>query len=76
MTCCCSDFPMPEEAAPFMHNTGVMDYFNRYIQHFGLDRYIRYNTEVVSVRQARDYSSTGRWDVRIRHKGGEQEEKE
>ncbi|EDV22235.1 uncharacterized protein TRIADDRAFT_50681 [Trichoplax adhaerens] len=60
---CFSDFPIPENFAPYMHNTSVMKYFDLYAQKFNLYEHIQFNTYVQQVKPASDYSETGRWDV-------------
>lgn len=60
---CFSDFPIPKDFAPFMHNTKVMEYFHLYAKHFDLNKYIRYQTKVTDIRKAGDYDDTGNWEV-------------
>jgi dimethylaniline monooxygenase (N-oxide forming) len=43
---CYSDFPIPKEYPPFLHNTQVYKYFHLYADTFGLKEYVRFNTEV------------------------------
>ena len=61
-----SDFPIPADFANYMHNTKVMEYFMLYAKQFDLLRHIKYRQEILSVTQADDYKSTGRWDLRIK----------
>jgi len=37
---------------------------------FGLEKYIRYNTEVLMVEQKEDFEDTGRWNITLRTKVG------
>ena len=60
---CFSDFPIPKEFAPFMHNSKVMDYFHLYASQFDLYKYIRFNTKVTDIRKAEDYNDTGNWEL-------------
>ncbi|EDV22234.1 uncharacterized protein TRIADDRAFT_29160 [Trichoplax adhaerens] len=60
---CFSDFPIPASYSPFMHNTGVIKYFEMYAEKFDLYKHIRYNTFVHQIKQASDYDQTGRWDI-------------
>ncbi len=48
-----------------MHNTKVQEYFNMYMDHFHLKKYIRFNTEILNVKQAHDFSVSGAWDVDV-----------
>uniref|UniRef100_G3RYN9 Flavin-containing monooxygenase n=1 Tax=Gorilla gorilla gorilla TaxID=9595 RepID=G3RYN9_GORGO len=60
---CFSDFPVPDHFPNYMHNSKLMDYFRTYATHFGLLNYIRFKTEVQSVRKHPDFSINGQWDV-------------
>ena len=46
---CYSDFPIPKEYPPFMHNKYVDKYFNLYADEFKLRDRIKFNTEVKHV---------------------------
>jgi len=43
---CYSDFPIPQEYPPCMHNKYVEKYFHLYADKFNLKKYIRFKTEV------------------------------
>ncbi|ESO96189.1 hypothetical protein LOTGIDRAFT_214741 [Lottia gigantea] len=60
---CYSDFPIPKEYPIFMHNRDVFAYFNQYADAFDLKKYIKFQTEVISVKKSDDFEKTGRWDV-------------
>ncbi|XP_019502413.1 PREDICTED: dimethylaniline monooxygenase [N-oxide-forming] 5-like [Hipposideros armiger] len=60
---CFSDFPIPDHFPNYMHNSKLMDYIRMYARHFGLLKYIRFQTKVLSVRKRPDFSFTGQWDV-------------
>lgn len=45
------DFPMPEEYPDYPSHQQVLDYFRSYARHFGLEQYIRFNTEVKRVEK-------------------------
>lgn len=64
---CFSDFPPAKEFPNFMNQKQVWTYFNQYKQHFGLDKHINFNTEVVSVKPADDFDQSGRWTVMTRN---------
>nr|KAG5710612.1 hypothetical protein BaRGS_013258 [Batillaria attramentaria] len=64
---CFSDFPPAKEFPNFMNQKQVWTYFNKYKQHFGLDKHINFNTEVLSVKPADDFDQSGRWTVRTRN---------
>ncbi|XP_077987008.1 flavin-containing monooxygenase 5-like [Glandiceps talaboti] len=61
---CFSDFPAPKEYPNFMHNTWVVKYFRLFANHFGLQKYVHFNTAIESVEPSSDYDTTGKWDVK------------
>ncbi|XP_050404855.1 flavin-containing monooxygenase 5 [Patella vulgata] len=63
---CYSDYPIPKEYPIFMHNTQVWEYFNQYATDFKLCQYIRFETEVLSVKRSDDFDETGRWDIQVK----------
>ncbi len=65
-----SDFPMPERYPMFPHHSHIIEYFEDYARHFGIDKLITYNAEVTNVRSG----SAGSWCVTTRSRGGEQRE--
>uniref|UniRef100_A0AC34Q3L2 Flavin-containing monooxygenase n=1 Tax=Panagrolaimus sp. JU765 TaxID=591449 RepID=A0AC34Q3L2_9BILA len=58
-----SDFPPPAEAANFMHNREMLQYFEDYAKHYDLKRYIKFNHKVEKIERADNYTSTGKWKV-------------
>ena len=62
-----SDFPPPKEFSIYMHNSQVLEYYKLYMQRFGLEKYIKYKTEVSQLTKSKDFEETGRWDVRTVH---------
>ena len=58
-----SDFPIPKEYPPYMHNSQIIEYFDSYVKHFGLDKHIHFLTKVLKVVKSPDYDATGRWTV-------------
>ncbi|KAL6722866.1 hypothetical protein Aduo_017944 [Ancylostoma duodenale] len=58
-----SDFPPPKDAANFMHNTELLEYFRSYAKHFNLEKHIRFSHKVKSIRRNSRFSETGQWDV-------------
>ncbi|QMW22154.1 flavin-containing monooxygenase [Sandaracinobacteroides saxicola] len=48
------DFPVPANWPDFPHHSLINDYFNAYVNHFGLRPLIHFNHEVQSVRQHED----------------------
>ncbi|KHJ97124.1 Flavin-binding monooxygenase-like protein [Oesophagostomum dentatum] len=58
-----SDFPPRPEAANYMHNQKLLEYFQDYAEHYKLHRYIKFNHKVISTRKAADYLTTGKWLV-------------
>ena len=61
---CYSDFVMPADFPNYMHHSKFLAYLRMYADHFRLDQYIRFETEVVSVEQQQD--GGGRWSVTTR----------
>ncbi len=60
------DFPMPDRWPDYPHHSYVLEYLNRYADHFDLRPHIWFGTEVVRVEPAVD----GRWEVTTRSTGG------
>ncbi|CAJ0583304.1 unnamed protein product, partial [Mesorhabditis spiculigera] len=58
-----SDFPPPAHCANFMHNSELLKYFRAYADHFDLQRYIKFQHAVNSVKRCDDYEDSGRWSV-------------
>ncbi|XP_072345253.1 flavin-containing monooxygenase 5-like [Scyliorhinus torazame] len=67
---CFSDFPFPEDYPTFMHHSKVLQYLRLYAQNFGLMKYIRLKTDVLTVERNQDFSSTGQWDVTTKDSEG------
>ena len=44
-----SDFPMPEDYPDYPHHSQILDYFEDYVDHFGVRPHIRFNTSVSDV---------------------------
>ncbi len=63
---CYSDYPIPAEFPNFMHNTKCYEYFKMYAKHFGLENYIRFQTDVLSVEPADDFKQSGRWVLKVK----------
>ncbi|MDN5896811.1 MAG: NAD(P)-binding protein, partial [Nocardioides sp.] len=57
-----SDFPMPADYPHYASHDQVYAYFRDYVDHFGFDHTITFNTEVTQVRRG----ERGGWDVDIR----------
>ncbi|XP_077134483.1 flavin-containing monooxygenase 5-like [Ranitomeya variabilis] len=66
---CYSDYPIPEDFPNYMHNSKVLEYFYQYMNHFQLQRYIKFKTTVCSVKKRSDFATTGQWDVTTEHEG-------
>lgn len=60
---CFSDFPIPKEFPPYMHNRYVVKYLHLYAEHFHLQKYIRFGCKIQSIQRAEDYHSSGNWTV-------------
>ena len=63
---CFSDFPMPKDFAPYMHNTYVMKYFQLCAENFDLYKHIRFRTRVIDIKKVQDYEKSGRWELSYR----------
>jgi len=61
-------FPMPKHYPDFPHHSQIVEYFDSYVDHFGLHELITFRTEVTGV-VPRD----GRWEVTTRHRDTGQE---
>ncbi|MGB3626128.1 MAG: NAD(P)-binding domain-containing protein, partial [Henriciella sp.] len=55
------DFPVPEDWPDFPHHAQLLQYFNDYVDHFGLRDTITFNTKVETATRKDD----GSWDVTI-----------
>ncbi|KAK3720246.1 hypothetical protein RRG08_007868 [Elysia crispata] len=68
-----SDYPMPDHYPNFCHNKLVEDYFLDYTHYFGVEKYVRYNSEVLAVTKHASFQSSGRWEIQSRdHKSGQE----
>jgi dimethylaniline monooxygenase (N-oxide forming) len=56
-----SDFPMPAEYPDFPHHAQIAEYFDRYVDRFGIRSKIRFETSVDRIAPRDD----GRWDVTL-----------
>ena len=64
---CYSDYPIPADFPNYMHNTKVYEYFQMYAKEFKLFDYIQFQHEVLSVRRAPDFATSGEWAVEYRN---------
>jgi hypothetical protein len=55
------DFPMPEGTPDFPGHRVIMDYFNSYVDHFGLRERITFNTSVTHAERRVD----GVWSIQL-----------
>jgi len=60
-----SDFPMPDSYPDFPHHTHIAEYFNAYVEHFGLRERITFQTRVKHAGRRAD----GVWEIEL--DGGE-----
>ena len=58
-----ADLPMPESYPDFPHHTHIAEYFDHYVDHFGIREHIRFETGVASAQRLAD----GTWDVTTEH---------
>ena len=60
------DFPMPAEYPDYPSHRQLLHYFKGYAEHFKLNQYIQFNTEVLKV------TPTGpKWQVKFQHAQGD-----
>ena len=59
-----SDFPMPEHYPDYPHHSLVLEYFESYVDHFGLRQHIDFETDVMKIEPSTD----GGWVVHSRTK--------
>lgn len=65
-----SDYPMPASYPDFPHHTHIKEYFDKYVDRFGLRERIAFLTSVEHARVRED----GLWEVELRHEtDGERE---
>ena len=64
-----SDFPIPDDYPPFLPHHLIIQYFKKYAEHFGLLKYIHFETRVVSVVPEGDG-----FRVKIRDRNGTESE--
>ena len=69
-----SDFPPPKEFPNFLHNSHVYAYHQLYVKNFGLEKHIRFETEILEVKKHSLFKETGQWEVTSRHQGEEKTE--
>ena len=58
---CYADFPVPADFPNYVHHSKFLEYLRMYADHFRLEQYIRFETEVVSVEE--HPGGGGRWRV-------------
>ncbi|MDR3442631.1 MAG: NAD(P)-binding domain-containing protein [Legionella sp.] len=64
------DFPMPADYPDYPSHRQILDYFQGYARHFDLNKYIRFNTNVLKVTQIKSQQ----WQVVFQDEQGTQEE--
>jgi cation diffusion facilitator CzcD-associated flavoprotein CzcO len=67
-----SDYPMPSIYPDFPHHTHIKEYFNSYVDHFGLREHISFQTSVEHATRREN----GVWELTIERTGGERETRE
>ena len=61
-----ADYPMPSSYPDFPHHTHIKEYFDNYVDHFGLREHIAFETSVEHVERRDD----GVWEVTIEAAAG------
>ncbi len=64
------DFPMPADYPDYPSHSQLLTYFNDYAQHFGVNKFIRFNTTVEQITR----ETEGQWRVLYRDEAGNHEE--
>ncbi len=67
-----ADYPMPTSYPDFPHHTHIKEYFNAYVDRFGLRERIEFETLVRHATQRED----GVWEVQTERDGGARETRE
>ena len=62
-----SDYPMPEDFPDYPHHSQILEYFEDYVDHFGIRPDIAFSTAVRSVES----DGEGGWRVTVEPVGGE-----
>jgi dimethylaniline monooxygenase (N-oxide forming) len=60
-----SDYPMPSSYPDFPHHTHIKEYFDNYVDHFGLREHITFQTGVEHARKRED----GVWELEVAPSG-------
>jgi hypothetical protein len=60
-----ADYPMPSSYPDFPHHTHIKEYFDKYVDHFGLREHITFETGVEHASKRED----GTWEIKL--EGGE-----
>ncbi|XP_033122566.1 dimethylaniline monooxygenase [N-oxide-forming] 5-like [Anneissia japonica] len=69
---CFSDFAFPPEYPPYLSTHHVIKYYRDYAKYYDIEKYIKFNTEVVDVSPTDDNQTTGQWNVTTRQRDQEQ----
>jgi cation diffusion facilitator CzcD-associated flavoprotein CzcO len=64
-----ADYPMPTAYPDFPHHTHIKEYFDSYVDHFGLREHITFLTSVEHARLRED----ALWEVQLRQEAGDGE---
>lgn len=56
-----SDYPMPDHYPNFPHHSQIAEYFNNYVEHFGVKPYIRFKTKVTTAEPLEG----GGWEITL-----------
>lgn len=60
---CYSDFPFHEDYPNFMSQEKFWTYLQEFAEHFGLLKYIQFQTTVCNITRRPDFNETGQWEV-------------
>ncbi|CAL1267750.1 unnamed protein product [Larinioides sclopetarius] len=62
-----SDFPPPKDIPNYLSHKKVYEMISVYVNHFDILRHMHFNYEVISIRKAEDYETSGKWTVTVKN---------
>lgn len=64
--CGFSDFPIPSDQEEiFLHNTEVLKYLERYANEFQLQKFIRYNANIIQITRSSTWVESAQWKIEL-----------
>ncbi|GBM00400.1 Dimethylaniline monooxygenase [N-oxide-forming] 2 [Araneus ventricosus] len=62
-----SDFPPPKDIPNYLSHKKVYEMICAYVNHFDILRHMHFNHEVISIRKAEDYETSGKWTITVKN---------